>query len=58
MTSLTAASYSDILRVVKNIIPECDYVELSAEYVDAIEVAEARWQVKLREKERAKAGII
>ncbi len=58
VTSLTAASYYDILRVVKNIIPECDHVELSAESVDAIEVAEARWRAMLREKERVKLEII
>jgi len=50
---LTVANLSAF--VCKN--PECDYVELSAESVDAIEVAEARWRAMLPEKERAKVGI-
>ena len=36
---------------------DCDYVELAADSVDAIEVAEREWRTLLRAKEMAKAEI-
>ena len=36
---------------------DCDYVELPADSVDAIEVAEREWRTLLRAKEMAKAEI-
>jgi transcription initiation factor IIE alpha subunit len=36
---------------------DCDYVELTADSVDAIEVAEREWRTLLRAKEMAKAEI-
>lgn len=34
---------------------ECDYVELPAESVDAIEKSEEEWRKQLKEREKAKA---
>ncbi|MFO7966364.1 MAG: YgiT-type zinc finger protein [Archaeoglobaceae archaeon] len=39
------------------VCPECDYVELPAESVDAIEKAEEEWRRQLKEREKAKAEI-
>jgi len=36
---------------------DCDYVELPADSVDAIEVAEREWRAVLKAKEAAKAAI-
>ena len=37
--------------------PDCNYVELPVESVDAIEMAEREWRALLREKEMTKVAI-